>query len=59
VPALAGAGDFLAGVFLVARLIGEAPAALVLLAIVGLIATFGRPGINRWTKRLREKTASG
>jgi len=52
----AGAGIF--AVVLVGRLIVEAPVALDLLAVVVLIATFGRPRINRWTQSLHEKRDS-
>jgi hypothetical protein len=50
----AGAGIF--AVVLVGRLIVEAPVALGLLTVVVLIATFGRPRINRWSQSLHEKS---
>jgi amino acid transporter len=53
--ALGGAGAGIAAIVLVGRLIVEAPVTLCLLAIVGLVATFGRPWINRWTESLHEK----
>ena len=56
--ALGSAGAGIAAVVLVGRLIVEAPIALGLLTIVGLIATFGRPWINRWTESLHEKDDS-
>jgi amino acid transporter len=50
-----GVGAAIAGVVLTGRLIIEAPLALALLTTLGLIATFGRPRINRFTERLHEK----
>ena len=41
------------------RLVVEAPTALCLLAIVGLVAIFGRLRLNRWTERLHDKDDSG
>ena len=56
--ALGSAGAGIAAVVLVGRLIFEAPIALGLLTIVGLVATFGRPWINQWTESLHEKDDS-
>lgn len=56
--ALGGAGSGIAAIVLVGRLIVEAPVVLGLLAIVGLVATLGRPLINRWTENLHEKDDS-
>ena len=50
--AVGGAGASLSGVFLAGRLTVESPVALSLLVIMGLIAAFGRPRINRWTENL-------
>jgi amino acid transporter len=52
----AGAG--VAGVILVFRLISEAPMALGLLTVVGLVAIYGRPKINRWTEKLHDANDS-
>jgi amino acid transporter len=52
---LGAAGAGIAGIVLVGRLVVEAPAGLALLAVVGLIAAFGRPRLNRWTEKLHEE----
>lgn len=56
--ALGSAGAGIAAVVLVGRLVVEAPVALGLITIVGLVAIFGRPWINRWTESLHEKDNS-
>jgi len=56
--AFGSAGACIAGIVLVGRLIMETPVALGLLATIVLIATFGRPWINRWTTRQHEKEDS-
>jgi amino acid transporter len=56
--ALGSAGACIAGIVLVSRLVMETPVALGLLATIVLIATFGRPWINRWTARQHDKKDS-
>ncbi len=57
--ALGGVGAGIAAIVLVGRLVVEAPVALGLLILVGLVATFGRPRINRWTASRHAKDDSG